>query len=343
MMIMIIEYFLLVLMLCLGIVSIVYDIKTGIIPNKILVIFVTLGFVVDIFYYAKFARNDVGVFILNLVILTAICLCLFFTNNIAGGDAKLFVAMALLYPAGMYIRYGYNKITLIFCIIFALIYGYLYFVVLSVCKLIKKENKIEKITMKRTITSYIKSYCRAMVFMVFINLVALILSLFIDIPDYLISFICIVVVILINKYEFLKRIEVISIVLVFDIGISLFFRIIPFTLNYKVYVFAIFIILFQILAKTNIYETVKLSDVKKGMILSFDSSFILQSFNKNNQISLSDETLKSRLTEKEASYVRELSELQDKFNYVAVVKKIPFALFIVLSYVTYYLIWRFLA
>lgn len=343
MVIMITEYFLLVLMLCLGMVSIVYDIKIGIIPNKMLVIFATLGFIIDIFYYAKFARNDLGVFISNLLVLTAVCLCLFFTSNIAGGDAKLFIVMAILYPAGMYVRYGSNKITLICCVIIALIYGYLYFVLLSVCKLIKKENKIEKNMMKRTIINYIKSYCRAMVFMVFINLVGLISSVFIDIPDYLISTICIVVVIMISKCELLKRIEVISIVLVFDISISLFLRIIPLALNYKVYLFAVFIILFQILAKTNIYEIVKLSDVKKGMILSFDSSFVLQNIYKNEHISLSDETLKSRLTEKEASMVRKMGEIQDKLDYVAVVKKIPFALFIVFSYVTYYFIWRFLA
>lgn len=79
------------------------------------------------------------------------------------------------------------------------------------------------------------------------------------------------------------------------------------------------------------YEFIDVENVKTGMILSTESSIVLANDRLSRFNKLSDETLKSRLTEEDVKAIIDFSTKRDYIKQVSIVKKIPFALFIALA------------
>ena len=75
-------------------------------------------------------------------------------------------------------------------------------------------------------------------------------------------------------------------------------------------------------------------------ILSVYSSMIMQHSRVKGLPGLSTEDLKSRLTEDEAESIKRWGKTEKGLSEIAVVRRIPFAVFIFLGYITYFVIWR---
>ena len=85
----VVEYVQLTLMLCLGAVAAISDIKRGIVPNRLVGGFAVCGILLDVIYLTLFGSDSVLVFVLNVITTTLISLCLYYTHALAGGDCKL--------------------------------------------------------------------------------------------------------------------------------------------------------------------------------------------------------------------------------------------------------------
>ena len=79
------------------------------------------------------------------------------------------------------------------------------------------------------------------------------------------------------------------------------------------------------------YEEIVIEQLKPGMILSTTSSYIFFNDKLSKYKKISDETLRSRLTEKDIDQIKEVSLKRDYIKNITIMKKIPFALFISLS------------
>ena len=102
----IIEIFLTAVLILLGIIASISDVRDGRIYNKTLLGFVLPGIVLCVIYYGYFARDLFWLFMINFGIIALISLILFYTHSFAGGDCKLTLVMAVLYPANEYLVYG---------------------------------------------------------------------------------------------------------------------------------------------------------------------------------------------------------------------------------------------
>jgi hypothetical protein len=94
----------------------------------------------------------------------------------------------------------------------------------------------------------------------------------------------------------------------------------------------------QLLIRTNLYEEINITSLKKNMILSSTSSMIMQGTRIKNMPGLSCEDLRYRLTEEEISAVKIWAKSRN-ISTIYVVKKIPFSLFLFMGFVVYFGLW----
>lgn len=337
----VLEYTLLASMLCLGTIAAVSDIRDGIVPNKLIAVFAIYGVVLDIVYYAILAPDTALVFILNLATTTVISLVLYFMHALAGGDCKLIPVMSLLYPAGMYLSYGSNSITLFAAICFAIFFGYMYMLAIAAWKLIVGETRIDKGLVANAVNAYLKSYIVATIYVMFVNmLLTLVYEKLFQIDTWIIMLACMLTAWLSGRIPFFRKRMVIVIALLLDILLAVYLKIIPISLNPGSYMFTGVLLLFQMTIRTNLYEQIQTSRVKKGMILSSFSTLLMQGSKIEGLPGLSTEDLRDRLTEPEAESVRRWGRSANGAKEVSIVRKIPFAIFITIGYLCYFVIWR---
>ena len=74
------------------------------------------------------------------------------------------------------------------------------------------------------------------------------------------------------------------------------------------------------------------------MILSMGASLLMQRSRVRGLPGISSEDLKSRLTEEETESIKRWAKSK-KIESLLIVKKIPFAVFIFLGFISYFLIW----
>ena len=130
------------LIVALGILSSASDLKEGIVRNRLLLLFLAAGLCLDAVLYVFFARDLILPCLVNLLIVSAVSLLLFYTHSFAGGDCKLTVVLAVLYPARFYCLYEGSDWTLIFALGIGIFYGYLYLLAGSLWALVNGKNSL---------------------------------------------------------------------------------------------------------------------------------------------------------------------------------------------------------
>ena len=330
------------LLVTLGFVSSKSDLTEGIIYNRHLKIFAICSMVLGIIYYGYYAGDLLILFLVNLLVVSFVSLFLFYTHSFAGGDCKLAIIMASLYPANYYITYGRWPYTLTLSIAFAVIIGYLYLFLTSLKAIVAKETNITLSFIKDYFISFIKNFTIATIYISVLNM-ALYWFQYngVTINQWVIRVCCLIIAWAVSHYEVLKKWNLVGFVLIMDFCLGLYLRFIPFSINPEHYIIVILLLVFQVTIQTNIYEEVKIEDLKSGMILTTFASIMMQGSRIKGLPGISSEDLKCRLTEEEVNSIKKWAEAS-KIESVSIVKKIPFAIFISLGYLSYFLIWSLL-
>lgn len=335
----IVETLLIVSMLLLGILTSITDTRKGRIYNKTLLIFTLIGLILDVIYYGVLARDLFISFVLNFVIIALISLTLFYTHTFAGGDCKLSLVMALLYPANKYLMYGISKATLYFALCIAIFYGYIYLLGSSLSSLIKGKTKLTKTYITSYLLSFFKSFISASGYICLVNLICIIIALKgLYINEWIIRAICMALAWYIGISDTLKKWIPVVGVYIIDFIIGLYLGFMPFSFNPENYIMVVVLLFFQMTIRTSLYEEIKITDLKKGMILSSLSSMMFQNSRVRGLPPISSEDLKSRLTEEQVNSVGRWAKSR-KIETITIVRKIPFAIFIFGGFLSYFIIW----
>ena len=335
----IVELIMGILLLSLCFIATTTDIKEGYIYNKTLKKYVIAAIPLIAIYYCYFARDLFVDFLLNLLIVSFISLVLFYSNSFAGGDCKLTIVMTMLFPAKWYFAYNGSLATLFFAIGIAVFYGYLYLLVTAIYELIKKQNIMTKSYISNHLMAFFKSFLSAFVYISAINLLITVLSISgISINIWFTRVICILTAWAIGKYPVFKERSLILGTIAFDFIISVIFKIIPFSINPGNYILVIVLLLCQMTIRTSLYKNILVDELKQGMILSTMSSVLMQNSRIKGLPSVSAEDLSNRLTADEVDSVQKWAKSKG-VKELAIVKKIPFAIFLSLGYISYFVFW----
>ncbi|MFV0424850.1 MAG: hypothetical protein ACK5K7_04730, partial [Bacilli bacterium] len=158
-----------------------------------------------------------------------------------------------------------------------------------------------------------------------------------QIETILYTVICIGILFSLNKLELFGIKILIVFVLIFDIIMTFFTGFIPFSTNLISYFIVLFLMLVQILATEFNHTEIQVSELKKNMILSQQYCILFIKSKTKNLPSMSDETLKSRLSSGEVASIQRWAKSKN-IETVQVVRKIPFAICITLGVILYCII-----
>lgn len=318
------------------------DLQVGLIYNKVLGIFLALALIVDACYYGFFVHDLFGAFMLNVVVVTVSSLYLFYSHSFAGGDCKMMIVVALLFPARLYWTFGSTNITLVFTLVFAIFAGYCYLLGNSIWAIATKKVKITYTYIKDYLLNFLKSYVAAMVYISLLNrLIMLSYNFGIDINMWIIRALCLLVAWGIGRYPVFKKWYVFVPAVCAVIGISIAKHSLPFSVHLENYTLMLVLLVCQMTIKTTIYENIEVWNLKKGMILTTFSSMMMQASITKGLPGISTEDLRSRLTETEIESIKIWAKATHTQS-LAIVKKIPFAIFISIGVLIYCAMWGLL-
>lgn len=336
----IVEIIFIVSLISLGIITSISDVKEGRIYNKVLLLYALVGIALDTVYYGYFARDLFWLYMLNIGILLVISLVLFYTHSFAGGDCKLTLVMSILYPANYYLVYGKTAVTLFFALCLAILYGYIYLLGFSVYAIIKGSASLTREYVKGYLGAFLKSFISASGYICIVNLIFIVIGMYgIYVNEWIVRIVCMILAWIVGKKGKLKKWQLVIGIYCIDIVIGLKLGFIPFSFNPENYILVILLLFCQMTIRTNLYEEVKICDLKKGMILSSISSMLMQNSRVRGLPPVSSEDLRSRLTEEQVASIGRWASSRNIMT-VTVVRKIPFAMFIFAGFLSYFIIWE---
>lgn len=334
------EFISICLAICLSILCARSDVGDGIIYNKVLGVFAFVAVLIDILYYSIYGTDLLFDFFANVIILSAVSLYLFYSHSFAGGDCKMLMVMALLYPARYYVPYGKSILTLVFVIGIAILAGYLYLLCYSIRAIVIKRVNFTFAYMKAWLLNFLKSYASAMVYMLLLNCLFIFCSkegLFLN--PWILRGACLLLAWCVGRYPVLKKSSLLIFGVIAVAGLSWMIGMVPISLNPGNYVLVIFLMFCQMTIRTTIYETVRIDQLQKGMILTTMSSLLMQTSITKGLPGVSTEDLKSRLTAEEIESIKIWAKAT-KMEELTIVRKIPFAIFISIGFLGYFILWR---
>lgn len=315
------------------------DLREGMIYNKVLVFFFLFAIVLDIFYYGFFVQDLFYEFLINVSIVAAVSLILFYSHSFAGGDCKMMIVVALLFPARLYWEFGNGTVTLWFTIVFAIFAGYCYLLFYSVWAIVSKKVVMTFEYVKNYFANFLKSYITAMIYISLFNrLVSAVYGQGFDINIWVTRGLCLLVAWMIAKHSCFKKAFLLVPAVLVGVLISFITKTSPISLNPENYILVLVLLIFQMTIKPTIYEEVEISQLKKGMILTSFSSMLMQTSVTKGLPGISTEDLKSRLTNEEVESIKIWAKATHTSK-LTIVKKIPFAIFISIGVLLYCSMW----
>ena len=325
------------LILCC-ILATISDTREGIISNKLIAVFGIVGLSLDVLTIWFSSAYENRLFLLNAGSMILIAFTLYFLHIWAGGDCKLLVVIALLFPPELYWRFDSTEFTLWYSLGFMFGIGFIYILIESIALwLINDKGKWSSDFLeafKHTLFQYIKA-------MIYISALSHIYNYFIfphvRIPNVVMSIAFILFFWKIRSYEFYNSLPLTAFIAVFDLCMTLFTGTVTVSTNWITYVIVLtFMVLRLFVSKYN-YQIINTEDIKRGMILSQVSSLLMQNSRIEGMPSVSDESLDSRLTIEEAESIVRWSKTKNGLKQITIVRKIPFAVFITSGALAYLL------
>lgn len=334
------EVLLMLSIITAGIMCCISDFRRGIIPNRLLLMFLGIGVSLSGLYYGFFAQDLFISFIWNIVIVAIVAILLFFTKSFAGGDTKMCIVLAILFPARFYFTYSGSSKTLVFAVMFAIFLGYAYLAALGIYSLLCKHTVLKTSSMKGYLKRFALLYLTVLPYVTLLGMIVQIVSeKWLPINPLFVYALCFALAMLIAKTSFFKKLYAIIPALVIVLVLSIYRKTIPISLDWKGYLLIFVTLVVQMIVSRITYQSISTEKVLKGMVLSTASSMLMQSSKMQGMPPISSENLGDRLSEVEAEKVRIWGRSLGQEVEVSIVRKIPFAIFIVLGFMAYFIIW----
>ena len=330
----IIDILRLILLILLCSAATVTDIKQGIISNRLVLIAGVSGIILSCFEHSMLMDQ-----FFNCLILVGFGLFFYGSHIWAGGDTKLLIAAGILYPPSYYWEINGSRRTLVLILLFAFIAGFIWILLDTLFWLLREKKMPKADEIVQSLISMIKSYLMIMLYVcTFASLYNYILVKNIMLPAEIYTMCCFLIAYLVGRVNFFKERALIIINIVFNVGIFVLTSYIPVSKNWRTYGLILVFMIIKILSSRYNYREIMVSDIRPGMILSKGSSLFLFNSRVPGLPTISDETLKSRLSSEEVDSLNRWKNTKTGRDKLVIVRKIPFAVFIAAGITAYILI-----
>lgn len=323
------EYYLLIV-LCLELsISAFTDIKIGKIKNVVLLFFSVAALPIQI--GAAFTGKIIGIhFVLNFFMTMVFVLVFYIVGIWAAGDCKLLISIALIFPYTCYWKLSIDTFKSLSLLLMCLTTIYLYVVsdtiINAVTNLKTLFLTLKKIVTKDLCLSFIKKW---FIIVTVSNIVLMINRVVFKWSyAYVAMAVFFVFMLLSDTIEKLKKIWIIALIcdVIFWMVCRVEMRVIVLNVGTATLLFG----LSRVVQVFN-YKIIDLEKLKPGMIISAISVKELQKKVGTNILEeKTDENIVSRLNETDVEYIQSV-----EIDKIRIVRKIPFALFVLISCLLY--------
>ena len=310
------------------------DCKRGIIANRLLTACSLVAIPADILYYSLWGRPYLAVFLLNLLLLTVASAAFYCYHLWAAGDSKLLFIVGLLIPGRIYTFGGMGSASGFAIVVFTFSIAFVFVFIESIWLLIKDHVKL-KLTLpsmdwRRIPCSYAAMVAATTLFNLLLRLVFRNAFEGNQLLVTAIDFFVVLTLIQLRDKLSTKWLVVISAIL-WSLLIAMWIAGLAkpdSAIDPRSWLVVLAIILCRWVAERFNYRTIPTAEVRAGQILS---AATVLSFTTSHVKGLpvgTTEDLRSRITENEAASVRRWESSAQGRKSVVIVRKIPFAVFI---------------
>ena len=319
-----------------SVISFFTDLTRGIVPNRLLLYAAGIGLILDSVYYGFLVSDVILEFLLNLSFVAVGSLLMFVAKIWGGGDTKLSLLLAFLFPARLYFYYRDEMFPILNAFIFAFSLGLIYLAVESIWLLCTGKERHRTGSIKETLSGIPFQY--AAVFFLFLLLdlfIRKMIPVFYEDNTALFEILFMVLFFVLSEVSFFSKRWVCLLVAIGSLAVyaavSGGFPAIH--INDLMLIAVIHLI--RMLLSWHNYKTVKITELKPGMILSTTSSIMIYGNEGNGIVRISREDMGDRLTEDEVASVFKWLDKHPNYETVSIVRKIPFSAFISLGYIVF--------
>jgi preflagellin peptidase FlaK len=290
--------------------------------------FLIAAIIIDVIHYGVLAQEYTVLFAENSASLIALGMILYFSHILAGGDCKLLIVIALMVPAELYWNVSDETFTLWYALCLMFLCGFVYLLVETVILFLKDNQRDRFKQVGMDLGRSILNYGMTIVYIAALSHIYLLfVQPYFSLPGMVYTLICILAIWGLNAVEVFRSKVLLVAVLIFDILMTIFTGNITINTFWLSYVVVLLFIMIRIFINKYNYQNIPTESVRKGMILSQATTILFQQSRVKGLPRVSDESLKSRLSEEEAEAVRRWESSKYGQPSVNIVRKMPFGVF----------------
>lgn len=329
----------------IGIVSSITDFKEKKIYNKYILMAVGLSLLTYIIFYKEIEFYYLGNYLLNLVITALISFLFFYFKIWAAGDAKLFLAVIMMIPYQLYEVEIKNIFPAIYILIIIFSIAFFYVVVETVFLWVRDKERFEKIKIsnlkKENVKRFVLQYFMGYFIILFINNIIFNFFVGFRLNNGGLVLLCNMLILLFIYRIINQEKTTIIIIFMFSILNILYYSIFGinvYSLDFKMLILVIIIILFRTISEKYNYKEIKIDDLKERMILSFGSVLKFYTSKVRGLPKTTTETTDSRLSQEEVDSIMRWSKTKKGEETITIVRHMPFAPFICLGEIVFFIL-----
>lgn len=325
----------------LGVVSTITDFKNKKIYNKNIIYALMASLFIYIVLWKQITVQYITNYCINIIISVIISFSFYYFKIWSAGDAKLFLAIIIIIPYNIYNVEKTNLFPALYLLIIIFSIGFFYVVLETLVLWVKDKKRIQVFKLKiKNIKQIIINYFMGYFVILFINNITLKF-----VPDFRINngglmLIC-NMLILFFLYRIIKgkrkALIIMSLFLIANLTYYFIFGLRIYAINLKMFVFVLSIMLFRSFAEKYNYEEIRIENLKPRMILSFESVLKFYSSRVKGLPHSTDETTDSRLTTNEVNSIKRWSKTRKGQDTIIIVRHMPFAPFILIGEIIFFI------
>lgn len=329
------EICLFLIVLIAGISATITDLKNSIISNKMIVRMMGFSIPLSILYYGCFARDLIPLYLINLLCTTVFSFFFYSYNLWAAGDSKLLFVIMTAIPARAYYTNPFGPFPGFLIIILTFATAFICIVIDSIYQGIKRQDLFRWSVQLPRLRTLVYSYffmvgSMTLINILFVNLFGRILAasgFLITALDFLIVLSLIQIRMKIRKNIFEISTVIMWILIIFIQG-SKIINLVKSRLDLRAWTVVLIVMLLRMISEKYNYQKVAVDDLKERMIPSAHTVLMFQQSRVKNLPTCMTEDLRARLDETQIEAIKRWKNSKYGKDYIVIVKKIPFAIYI---------------
>ena len=337
-----------IMLVVLGIVSgisTITDFKSGLIRNKWIYSTLSVSVLLNIVYYVFFARDLILIYMINVLSSSLLSFLLYGFHFWGAGDSKFLILITTLIPARFYVNSIFPIPTLLL-IVFTFSIAFVFLVIEAVVLGIKQKDlftlsggKPTLGSVKNVLYGYVSSYA----YIVLISMLeSVVFKRFVTTGGYIFTILNFFIILTIFGFDILRKWYVIGTVIVVDVVLSIInggISIKSFVSLQTIALVAI-VMLFRGIAEKYNYRTIDTDEIKEGQVLALATVAKFQNSRVKGLPLTTTEDFRSRITLEEVESIKRWKKSKMGTEKIVIVRKLPFAVFISVGTLAFFIIMR---